>query len=139
MWLAASYHRSGNEAAGFSVCAITGLLISPISWTHHWVLAVPALLIGAVTLYRTREYRHLAVNLLGAAALAAVAIVGWSHMARDVPATNWLHMSAQGIVFSEIYVVIGLAVLALAAGCRFQGESPGFRQAGGRAISAGEL
>ena len=33
----------GDDARGFSLCALTGLLVSPISWSHHWVLAVPAL------------------------------------------------------------------------------------------------
>ncbi len=44
--LAGRGQRRGNEAAGYSLCAITGLLVSPVSWTHHWVIAAPALLLG---------------------------------------------------------------------------------------------
>ncbi|HEY2279852.1 MAG TPA: glycosyltransferase 87 family protein [Streptosporangiaceae bacterium] len=32
--------RRGYELSGIVLCAVTGLLISPISWTHHWVWAV---------------------------------------------------------------------------------------------------
>ena len=32
--------RRGLELPGIVLCAVTGLLISPISWTHHWVWAV---------------------------------------------------------------------------------------------------
>jgi alpha-1,2-mannosyltransferase len=32
--------RRGLELLGIVLCAVTGLLISPISWTHHWVWAV---------------------------------------------------------------------------------------------------
>jgi alpha-1,2-mannosyltransferase len=36
-------HRSGQPVAGWVACAITGLLISPISWDHHWLWVVPVL------------------------------------------------------------------------------------------------
>jgi alpha-1,2-mannosyltransferase len=38
--VAALASRRGLELLGVVLCAVTGLLISPISWTHHWVWAV---------------------------------------------------------------------------------------------------
>lgn len=38
--------RAGHRALGFAMTALTGLLVSPISWDHHWVwiaLAAPVL------------------------------------------------------------------------------------------------
>lgn len=35
--------RRGHELLGLVVCAATGLLISPVSWSHHYVYVVPAL------------------------------------------------------------------------------------------------
>ena len=112
--LAAHAQRWGNEALGFSLCATTGLLVSPISWTHHWVIAVPALLLAALSLYRdqTRSWER---RVVGAAALAVVAVIGWARLARDNQASNWLHLTARGIVYNEIYVLAGLAALGLAA------------------------
>ena len=52
MLLAVRAARRGDEVAGFSLCALTGLLISPISWSHHWVLAIPALLLFALNALR---------------------------------------------------------------------------------------
>jgi alpha-1,2-mannosyltransferase len=112
--LAARAQRRGDEGLGFSLCAITGLLISPMSWTHHWVLAVPALLLAALALYRNRAASPLAWRL-GGGALAVLAIVGWARVARQIPASGWLHLSVRGLLDSEVYVLAGLIALALAA------------------------
>ncbi|MFL6113022.1 MAG: glycosyltransferase 87 family protein [Catenulispora sp.] len=39
--LAAWAHRYGDEVLAILLTAATGLLVSPISWTHHWVWIVP--------------------------------------------------------------------------------------------------
>jgi alpha-1,2-mannosyltransferase len=36
-------HNSGQTFAGLMACALTALLISPISWDHHWVWIAPGL------------------------------------------------------------------------------------------------
>ncbi|MFC7306372.1 glycosyltransferase 87 family protein [Streptomyces monticola] len=43
LWLAYRAHRQGSEAWGFLATAVTALLVSPISWSHHWVWCVPLL------------------------------------------------------------------------------------------------
>ncbi len=43
---AAVIDRAGHRVVGLLTCALTGLLVSPISWDHHWVwiiLALPVL------------------------------------------------------------------------------------------------
>jgi hypothetical protein len=47
MACAAALHRAGQKALGILACALTGLLISPISWDHHWVWIVPGLVVAA--------------------------------------------------------------------------------------------
>ena len=37
-----AYRRLG-DAWGLPAAAVTGLLVSPISWSHHWVWCVPIL------------------------------------------------------------------------------------------------
>lgn len=39
--------RRGHELLGLVACAATGLLVSPLSWTHHYVYVVPALALAA--------------------------------------------------------------------------------------------
>jgi len=39
--------RRGHELLGLVTCAATGLLISPVSWSHHYVYVIPALALAA--------------------------------------------------------------------------------------------
>ena len=121
--LAAAAGRRGDDAAGFSLCAVTGLLVSPISWTHHWVIAIPALLVAATAVYRARRAGKTAASRLGAAGIAAVAVVGWTRLAQATPASGWLAMPAAAVACSAVYVLIGVLVLALAAGYQLRGFS----------------
>ena len=44
---AALLDRYGYRMLGILTCALTGLLVSPISWDHHWVWIVPAVAVAA--------------------------------------------------------------------------------------------
>jgi alpha-1,2-mannosyltransferase len=61
--------RRGHELLGLVVCAATGLLVSPISWSHHYVYVIPALVLAAY------GPRRLGYRILGAALL--VGLFGW--------------------------------------------------------------
>ncbi|WP_409181616.1 glycosyltransferase 87 family protein [Amycolatopsis sp. VS8301801F10] len=39
--LVREFHRRGDPRAALLVTAACGLLVSPLSWTHHWIWAVP--------------------------------------------------------------------------------------------------
>jgi alpha-1,2-mannosyltransferase len=116
--LAAAAARRGDEALGFSLCAITGLLVSPISWTHHWVIAIPALPVAGLAVYRAYRAGNMAAAGLGHAGIIGVAVIGWDRLARNLPGANWLDLSTKALMHSVAYVLIGLLVLALAAGYR---------------------
>jgi alpha-1,2-mannosyltransferase len=110
IWLAARAGRRGDDAQGFSLCVLCGLLISPISWSHHWVLAIPALLLFALAAYRRRW-------IAGLLFAGAAAVVGFSHMIWWVPVNHprhsELHLDSLQLVFADAYVL--LALLALVA------------------------
>ena len=36
--------RRGDDLLGLTLCAVVGLVVSPISWSHHWVWALPVAL-----------------------------------------------------------------------------------------------
>ena len=61
--------RRGHELLGLVGCAATGLLVSPISWSHHYVYVVPALVLAAY------GPRRLGYRILGAALV--VGLFGW--------------------------------------------------------------
>lgn len=54
--LAAHYSKLGRELEGILVCAGTMLLVSPISWTHHYVWVVPALVFFTDAVLRIRRH-----------------------------------------------------------------------------------
>ncbi|HJQ46150.1 MAG TPA: glycosyltransferase 87 family protein [Amycolatopsis sp.] len=53
LWLMMRFHRRGQALAALLVSAFFGLLASPISWSHHWVWAVPLIVLLVSRLPRT--------------------------------------------------------------------------------------
>ncbi|WP_189950131.1 glycosyltransferase 87 family protein [Streptomyces alanosinicus] len=100
LWLAA---RAREERHGVLLAAVTALLISPISWSHHWVWCVPLL---AVLLAEGRV--RLAV--LVAAAFTARTLWLVPHEGdRDLHLPWWQQPLAAP------YPLLGLALIAVAA------------------------
>jgi alpha-1,2-mannosyltransferase len=98
-------HRRGHRLAGFVCCAVTGLLVSPISWTHQWIWDVPLLVWLTTTAWRRRSWRY------ALAAAAAVAIFS-GFLAIPWPG----HPASPGLMAaSDQYVLYGLALLAATA------------------------
>lgn len=102
--------RRGDEGIGFSLCALTGLLVSPVSWTHHWTLVVPALVLVGVRAACRR-------SKAGLIALTATLLVGYSYlpklMEKRVPAAT-AGLPLGWTLGATSYVLIGLAALTVA-------------------------
>lgn len=135
------YRAAMTGAATFALAVVAGFAVAPGNSAHFWdmtflnpqrvspvqnaenqsllgamsrVIAVPALLLAALSLYRDQT-RSWGRRVVGLTALAVVAVIGWARLARDIPASNWLHLTARGIVYDEVYVLAGLTALGLAA------------------------
>jgi alpha-1,2-mannosyltransferase len=119
--LAAWASRRGQEMVGILVCALTGLLVSPVSWTHHWVWVAPMLVVLADFATRPPSLDVAAswrrACWLGAAAVAAV----YSGVVWAVPSTG-RHPAVQGYAMTapqqllgDLYVLAGLAGLGVIA------------------------
>ncbi len=67
--------RKGQPMLGLLMAAVTGLLVSPVSWDHHWVWIVPGAVIAAH--YAAAAWRRGARKLAVACGLVAVAVVAW--------------------------------------------------------------
>jgi alpha-1,2-mannosyltransferase len=133
--VAAWAHRRGHRLAGVTCCAVTGLLVSPFSWTHHWVWGVPLLVALATTAWRRRSAGY------GLAAAAAASV-----FSGRIPLPGAGHASGPvRLLEGELYVLCGLAVLAGAAlallreqaqTARRPGPAPGQSAAQRRAASS---
>ena len=98
---------AGDEPTLALICvALFGLIVSPVSWSHHWVWALPAVIVAAVLAVRRRN-----VALAGVAA-AGVALMVW-------PTINLLpeHQEAGAAWWRQLagmsYVWWALAMIAI--------------------------
>lgn len=57
--------RSGRTLLALALTACTSLLVSPVSWSHHWVWAAPVLLTALVAAHRGRDRRMLIWSYTG--------------------------------------------------------------------------
>jgi alpha-1,2-mannosyltransferase len=73
LWLARSLWLRGDRLAGVCVCALVGLLCSPVSWSHHWVWAIPL----GVSLLRAIDSRRRIVVGIAWFGLFTIAPIWW--------------------------------------------------------------
>jgi alpha-1,2-mannosyltransferase len=119
--LAAREHRRGNELFAILITGVVGLLASPISWSHHWVWILPALIVAADRAGR----RALSVRWLAPLALLLL-FAAWPRYQGPQMGTLpsgviwWVPYNQQAeytwhgtqIVQGETYTLVGLAFLA---------------------------
>jgi alpha-1,2-mannosyltransferase len=94
--------RHLGDTWGLLAAGVTGLLVSPISWSHHWVYCIPV-----VTLlwYQARPYALVALAVFCSRAV-------WAVPHGDAAE---LHLTGVQIALSGWYVLFGLGFLALTA------------------------
>ena len=131
---AVTLHRRGYPLAGLLTCALTGLLVSPISWDHHWVWLAPglALLADAGTRAAGRARRawfalaaglgavfaawpdfwRPAAGLLGGGLIGYAPASAWAY--GDSPAYREYHWHGLQLLAGNLEVAAGLAALAVA-------------------------
>jgi alpha-1,2-mannosyltransferase len=72
---AALLDRKGYPVPALLMAALTGLLVSPISWDHHWVWITPGALVAAH--YAVQAWRRNARTAAWALGILAAVIVAW--------------------------------------------------------------
>lgn len=112
--IAAVLHRRGQRLAGVAVCGLTGVLVSPISWTHHWVWVVPLLVVMAAAAWRRRSPAWALATVALFTAFAGLDPMPWPGRSPGLLRT----------VEGNLYVVCGLAVLLAAAVVLAVGQRP---------------
>lgn len=127
--LAVRAARRGDEGQGFVLTALTGLLICPVSWTHHWVIAVPGVLL-AVSAPGCALRRRL---IVAAVALGSPAI--WLVIERH---PEGAHLGPIGLLLGDSYVLAGLATIFVAGLVELRRLSSRSRQAPGRLTHPGQ-
>ena len=117
-WAARSAHCLPHADAWGAVCAaLTALLVSPISWTHHWVWCVPILVLlaaeAAAEHARPQPVRHLRWRPLLGIALVTFAGYGMWLVPHRLPDDS-LHLAFWQQLPSSVYPAFGLLMLGIA-------------------------
>ncbi|MGV4929681.1 glycosyltransferase 87 family protein [Streptomyces sp. BHT-5-2] len=109
LWVARrAFVRRGLDLWGVLATAVTALLVSPISWSHHWVWCIP--LLAALTAHARRDAWRRAL-----VAAVTVAFTARSMWALHHKGTLALHFSWWQQLLAAPYPVLGLALLAALA------------------------
>jgi alpha-1,2-mannosyltransferase len=137
---AVTLHRRGYPLAGLLTCALTGLLVSPISWDHHWVWLAPGLALladaGTRAAGRARgawfalaaglcavfaawpDFWRPAAGLLNGGLIGYAPASAWAY--GDSPAYREYHWHGLQLLAGNLEVASGLAALAVALGAAWR-------------------
>ncbi|NLG56248.1 MAG: DUF2029 domain-containing protein [Rhodococcus sp.] len=99
---------AGDTHGALLVNALLVLLVSPVSWTHHWVWAAPALVIAGHVLYTRQPRDPLRIGVFSVVALIFTIGPTWLLPRgdnRELDWSWWLHL------LGNSYLIIGVAVL----------------------------
>jgi hypothetical protein len=97
-----------------TACAVTALLVSPVSWSHHWVWCVPVtVLLGAEALRRPSRRRRW-VTVAAGLVFCSYAL-WWVPHSSDRSDRLELGQSAWEMLLSGVYPLAGAGFLCLAA------------------------
>jgi alpha-1,2-mannosyltransferase len=64
--------RAGEPMLAVICVALFGLVVSPVSWSHHWVWVLPAILVTAIVAWRRRN------AALAVVCVVVVALMRWT-------------------------------------------------------------
>jgi alpha-1,2-mannosyltransferase len=113
--IAATLHRRGMRLYGALACACTGLLVSPVSWNHHWVWAAPIAVALGHRMWQRRS-AWLAAGLACWMAVFASRII-WRvprSFGREYRWTGWQYVAGNAYVLAGIACMCWFAWLSVA-------------------------
>ncbi|BBZ52177.1 DUF2029 domain-containing protein [Mycobacterium heidelbergense] len=107
VWAMRRVLRAGEPTLAVVCVALFGLVVSPVSWSHHWVWVLPAVLVTGVLGWRRR---NVALAVLAAAGMALMRWTPIDLLPKHHETTaNWWHQLA-----GSSYVWWALAVIVVA-------------------------
>ncbi|WP_396931148.1 glycosyltransferase 87 family protein [Mycolicibacterium sp.] len=123
VWAVRRVLAAGEPTLALMCVALFGLVVSPVSWSHHWVWALPTVLTAAVAAYRRRNIA------LGLVTAVGVALMVWIPLEllpqhHEETASWWRQLLGMSYVWWALAVIVvaGLTVITPIANRR---RSPG--------------
>jgi alpha-1,2-mannosyltransferase len=107
--------RAGLALLTLAVTACTALLVSPVSWSHHWVWSAPVLLTAVIHGHRTHDRRTLVWSYAGLVLFLASPQWWFPHTQNREYGWGWWEQ-----IIGSTYVWIALAALIYIASPLFR-------------------
>ena len=111
VWAVRRVLAAGEQTLALMCVAMFGLVVSPVSWSHHWVWALPTIIVTAVLAVRHRDIA------LGVVSAAGTALMVWTPIEllpehQEAAASWWRQLFGMSYVWWAL-IVIAAAGLAL--------------------------
>jgi len=112
IWAGRRALRAGQPVLALICVAMFGLVVSPVSWSHHWVWAVPAVVVTAVLAVRLLNVA------LGAVAAVGLALMVWTPITllpehRETAASLWRQLAGGSYLWWALAVIIVAGAVAV--------------------------
>jgi alpha-1,2-mannosyltransferase len=104
VWAAHRVLRAGQPVLALMCVAMFGLVVSPVSWSHHWVWALPTMVTITVAAYRERSAALAMVSAVGAFLLVftPIRLLPEHH---EIDATLWRQVIGSSYVWWALAVI----------------------------------
>ncbi len=105
IWAMRRALRAGEPTLAVICVALFGLVVSPVSWSHHWVWMLPAVLVTGILAWR---HRNVALAIVSA---AGVALMRWTPIDllpkhHETTAVWWRQLAGMSYVWWALAVIV---------------------------------
>jgi alpha-1,2-mannosyltransferase len=105
VWATRRVLRAGEPTLAVICIALFGLVVSPVSWSHHWVWMLPAVLVTGVLAWRRRNAALAAVSASG------LALMVWTPIDllpkhRELTAAWWRQLAGSSYVWWALAAIV---------------------------------
>lgn len=106
VWRARAAVAAGDEATGLALTAVVGALVSPVTWVHHLVWLIPALVLLVDNAYAAPAGSRRRLGLLGFAAVSYALLISRLVWIWELNSSGVI-----GFLGSNAYVWVSVALL----------------------------
>jgi alpha-1,2-mannosyltransferase len=112
VWAARHVLRLDEPMLALMCVAMFGLVVSPVSWSHHWVWVLPTLLVTTVAAYRLQNVPLAVVSAVGVVLTAFVAPMELMPVHHESAASLWRQLVGGAYVWWALAVIIVIGTVA---------------------------